>query len=119
MPGKKPETAMKDDKDKKLAAITTAKDSASSDGPPVANIDVPPAWFHEEMEKGFNKIHSLLDQNMNTLAVSVETLLSDNRALGQRIKGVEDEQASYSESLNVFQQDFVDLKKRRRKKFAG
>ena len=66
-----------------------------------------PAW-HEKIEKWFNKTHSLLDQKLNTLAVSVETLLSDNRALGQSANGVEEEQANYAESLHVFQQDFVD-----------
>ena len=118
MPGKKPETATKDDKGKKLAAMTTAKDSAS-DRPSVANTDVPPAWFHEEMEKGFNKIHSLLDQKLSTLAVSVGTLLSDNRALGKRVNVVEEEQASYAESLNILQQDFVDNKKKTQEEISG
>ena len=118
MLGKKPETATKDDKGKKLAAMTTAKDSAS-DRPSVANTDVPPAWFHKEMEKGFNKIHSLLDQKLNTLAVSVETLLSENRALGKRVNVVEEEQASYAESLNILQQDFVDNKKKTQEEISG
>ena len=118
MLGKKPETATKDDKGKKLAAMTTAKDSAS-DRPSVANTDVPPAWFHEEMEKGFNKIHSLLDQKLSTLAVSVETLLSENRALGKRVNVVEEEQASYAESLNILQQDFVDNKKKTQEEISG
>lgn len=41
---------------------------------------MPLTWFHEELEKKFNKIQTLLDQNLNILTDSGEKPISDNVA---------------------------------------
>ncbi|KAL3063694.1 hypothetical protein OYC64_000096 [Pagothenia borchgrevinki] len=116
MPQKKPEA--RDDKSKKTSELPTASNSIS---PVKANTvtEVQPSWFLEEMEKGFNKIQTLLDHKLNTLTVSVETLLNENRALGCRVKEVEEKQANHTESLEFLHQDLADFKKQTEEEVSG
>ena len=115
MPPKKADVGAKEDKGGKPTSATTLVTNAAkpaSVGPNESNAEKPPTWFHEEFEKGFDRIQSLLDRKLNSLATSVETLISDNRALGLRVKEIEGKQADHTESLDFLHNDLGDHKKK-------
>ena len=115
MPPKKADVGAKEDKGGKPTSATTFVANTAkpaSVGPNETNAEKPPTWFREEFEKGFDKIQSLLDRKLNSLATSVETLISDNRALGLRVKEIEGKQADHTESLDFLHNDLGDHKKK-------
>ncbi|CAK6974573.1 Hypothetical predicted protein [Scomber scombrus] len=113
MPPKKTDVGAKEDKGGKPATTFVANAAKpASVSPNKTNAEEPPTWFHEEFAKGFDKIQSLLDRKLNSLATSVETLISDNRALGLRVKEIEGKQADHTESLDFLHNDLGDHKKK-------
>ena len=90
---------------KKNKGTTTREDkkrlspapSASGNGGDLANN--PPQWFISEMEKGIQRIESMIEGRLTRLSETMEKIVSDNEAIGNRVKCVEGKQSEFDDSL--------------------
>lgn len=83
------------------------------------NSEKLPTWFHDKFAKGFDKIQALLDRKVNPLVTSVDKLISDNCALGLRVKEIEGTQANHAKSLDFLHNGLEDFKKKTEEEIRG
>ena len=105
MPPKKNEgTTTKDEKSRQVLPLNA---SYNGSGP----TDRPPQWFISEMEKGIQRIESMIEGHLTKLSVMIEKIVSDDKAIGHQVKGIEGKQREFDDSLAAIQLELDDYKK--------
>ncbi|KAM7378701.1 hypothetical protein PAMP_004306 [Pampus punctatissimus] len=62
-----------------------------------------PQWFTCEMEKGMQRIESMIEGRLNRLSETMEKIAKDNEAIGLRVKSMEGKQCEFADSLAAMQ----------------
>lgn len=106
MPPKKTD-GNKDDKNKQPSPPGASCGGGLASQPP----EHAPQWFISEMEKGIQKIESMIEGRLNRLSETMEKIVRDNEAIGHRVKGIEGKQGEFDDSLAALQRELDDYKK--------
>ena len=87
--------------------------SGDSNGGGLANYPPQhaPQWFISEMEKGIQRIVSMIAGRLNRLSEVMEKIAKDNEIIGHRVKSIEGKQCEFDDSLAALQRDLYDYKK--------
>ncbi|CAM4608285.1 unnamed protein product [Leuciscus chuanchicus] len=69
---------------------------------PVDNItqsqsceDMPPAWFLSEMEKGFSRIHDMVEDRLSNINKVVEKIHNEHSAINEKLADLSAKQSEY------------------------
>lgn len=98
----KRDPTLKDNKNKQPSTdICVSKTSTADNANHDVYLSLPLCRHGSEIDKAFNRIQVLLDQKLTMLSDSVEKLVSDARALGNRVKSLEESLACHRETLGL------------------
>ncbi|KAM7365206.1 hypothetical protein PAMP_016152 [Pampus punctatissimus] len=91
--------------------VPSPSTSSSDDGLANQSPQHAPQWFTFEMEKGMQKIESMIEGHLNRLSETMEKIAKDNEAIGIRVKSIEGKQCEFEDSLAAMQRELDDYKK--------
>lgn len=106
MPPKK-NVGNKDENNKQVPSTSASSSDGLADQPP----QHAPQWFISEMEKGINRIESIIEGRLNRLSETMEKIVKDNEAIGHRVKSIEGKQCEFEDALAAMQCELDDYKK--------
>lgn len=118
---KKAEVAAMEDKSEKhplSASASACTADAANASSPEGNTEKLTAWFHEEMEKWFDKIKSRLDHKLNSLASLCKLLSAKPAHWGSVLKRLRMSRLATHKALSSSIKALRTIKTRRRKKSA-
>ncbi len=105
MPPKKTEGTTTRENKNRLVSVPTASDNGGG------LADKPPQWFVSEMEKGIQRTESVIEGRLTKLSETMEKLVRENEAMGNRVKCVEGKQCEFADSLKALQHELDDYRK--------
>lgn len=94
-----------------------SKPAQVNDGKPGENAvqsqpeDTPPAWFLLEMEKGFSKIHDMVEDRLSKINKVVEKIHSEHSAINKKLADLLAKQSEYEATAVDLRADIADYKK--------
>lgn len=94
-----------------------SKQTQVNDGTPGENApqsqheDTPPAWFLSEMEKGFSKIHDMVEDRLSKINKVVEKIHSEQSTINKKLADLSAKQMEYETTVVDLRADITDCKK--------
>lgn len=73
--------------------------------------DTPPAWFLSEMEKGFSRIHDMVEDRLSKINKVVEKIHNEHSAINKKLADLSAKQSEYEATAVDLCADIADSKK--------
>lgn len=73
--------------------------------------EAPPAWFLSEMEKGYSKIHDMVEDRLSIINKVVEKIHSEHSAINKKLADLSAKQTEYEATAVDLRADIADYKK--------